>query len=210
MRLLTQWRKFEEVGIPTTTTRAEDPPDEDAATTEDEGPAVAAQVGAPVATSDAKGPPDETPGAARVGESPTTKDDEAPATETEAGIPPDEDPTATEDWLTTTYWVVLVDGQEERCQQLIAPNNTLVPVDILPTLGWLGGTVTEISGVRGPSGAVVFLFGTRYVCIFPVVADIITHREGNLQLLVLSYGEGWFLDDTHPTFKPGIMLQCQD
>ena len=83
-------------------------------------------------------------------------------------------------------------------------------MDILPTLRPFGGAVTEISGVRGPSGAVVFLFGTSYVCIFPVVADIISHRDGNLHLLALSYGEGWFLDDTHPTFKPGIILQCQD
>ena len=130
--------------------------------------------------SDAEGPPDETPGAARVGEPPAAKEDEAPATETVAGEPPGEVPTATKDWLTTAYWVVLVDGREERCQQLIAPKGTLVPVDILPTLGLFGGAVTENSGIRGPSGAVVFLFGTSYVCIFPVVADIITHRRGDL------------------------------
>ena len=154
---------------------AEVPPDEDATTTEHEDPAVAVQVGVPVTASDTEGPPDETPGAARAGEPPVAEEDEVPTTEAVAGEAPGEVPTTAEDWLTTNYWVVLVDGREERYQQLIAPQGILVQLDILPTLPLFGGAATEISGVSGPSGTVVFLFGTNYVCIFPVVADI-THR----------------------------------
>ena len=73
-----------------------------------------------------------------------------------------------------------MDGRGGKYQLLFVPKDILVPVDILPTLGLFGGAVTEISGVRGPSGILVFLFGVSYVCIFPVVADSDTHREGNL------------------------------
>ena len=97
--------------------------------------------------------------------------------------------------------------REERSQQLIVPYDTPVPVGILPALRLIGVTFAESLGVRGPSGAVVFLFGTSYVCVFPVVANAISYREGNLRLLAMDCGERWLLNDTRPTFKPGIMRQ---
>ena len=113
---------------------AEVPPEEHDTTTGHEVPAVAVQVGVSVTASDTEESTDETPGAVRVGEPPAAKEDEAPATEAVAGEEPGEVPTTAEDWLTTTYWVVLVDGREERYQQLIVPQGTLVPVAILPPL----------------------------------------------------------------------------
>ena len=169
--------------------QAEVPPDEHAATAEPEDPAVAVQVGVPVTASDAEGPPDGPPGAVRVEKLPAAKEDEAPVTKAVAGVAPEEVPNTAEDWLTTTYW------------------GTLVPVDILPTLRLFGGAVT---GISGDIGAGFFLFGTSYAWVFPVIADILTHHEGNLRLLASSYGEGWLLNDSRPIFKCGIILQGQD
>ena len=67
-----------------------------------------------MAASDSEGPLEETPGAARAREPPAAEGDGVPTTETVAGEASGEVSATAEDWLTTTYWIVVVDGREER------------------------------------------------------------------------------------------------
>ena len=118
-----------------------------------------------------------------------------------------------EDWHTTAYWVTLVDRQEEEHNVLffkidrITDNMTLV--DVTPILGMFGGVSSDISQVKRPTGAVDFLIGINYAAHFSVVADDDAHFEGNLRLLTSKFGTGWLLDGTHPSLKPGAMMQNQ-
>ena len=66
----------------------------------------------------------------------------------------------------------------------------MAPVDVSPVLGMFGGTVSDLSHVRRPTGAVDFLIGINSAGHFPVVADGDAHREGNLQLLTSKFGTG--------------------
>ena len=66
----------------------------------------------------------------------------------------------------------------------------MVPVDVSPALGLFGSAVSDILDVRRLSGAVDFLIGINYASLFPEVAN--------------------GTDGTHPTIKPGVMLQNQD
>ena len=88
------------------------PPNEDTTTAGHEDPVVTVQVGGPVAALDPEGPPEETPGAARARarEPPAAEEDGDPTTKTAAGEAPGEVSATAEGELTTTYWVVLMNG----------------------------------------------------------------------------------------------------
>ena len=88
--------------------------------------------------------------------------------------------------------------------------DAMAPVDVMPVLGMFGGTISNISKVRRPTGAVDLLIGINCASLFPVVADDDAHCEGNLQLLTSKFGTGWLLDGTHPLNKPGAVMQDQE
>ena len=79
----------------------------------------------------------------------------------------------------TAYGVTLVDRQEQEHSVLFFKieqiTDAMAPIDVTPVLGMFGGTISNISQVRRPTGAVDFLIGINYTSLFPVVANEVAH-----------------------------------
>ena len=71
--------------------------------------------------------------------------------------------------------MTLVDRQEEEHQVLFFKidriTDAMAPLDVTPILGMFSGTISDISQVERPTGAVDFLIGINYAVHFPMVAD---------------------------------------
>ena len=107
-----------------------------------------------------------------------------------------------------------MDRQEQKCNVLFFKikhiTDTMAPIDVTPVLGMFGGTISDSSQVRSPTGTVDFLIGINCASLFPVFTGDDTHREENLRLLTSKFRTWWLLDGTHPSLKPGAMMRSRE
>ena len=110
------------------------------------------------------------------------------------------------EWRTPAYWAQLVD-KEGLCHSLLvfeigSITASMTPVEVEPVLKLFGGEIPDLSYVRRPVGSVDLLLGVQQAGLFPVVADLVRHRVGNMRLLTSDFGTGMLLDGVHPELQP--------